>query len=63
MLNDSINRLARARKTPVRVRAILKEGNTVSVFAAGRDCPNSRAFLSRFFPSCDIFVTFEGVNA
>ena len=56
-MNDAINRLARATKTPVRVRAIVQQGGTVTIYAAGVINDNTRAFLSRFFLGLPVFVT------
>ena len=56
-MNDTINRLARATRTPVRVRAIVQQGGTVTIYAAGAINDNTRAFLSRFFLGLPVFVT------
>ena len=56
-MNDTINRLARATKTPIRVRAIMQEGGSVTVYAAGTINDNTRAFLSRFFCGLPVYVT------
>ena len=56
-MNDKINKLARATKTPVKVRAIIQEGGTVTIYAAGVINDNTRAFLSRFFLGLPVYVT------
>ena len=55
-MNDLINKVARNCKVPVRVRSIVKEGGTVSVFVSGTINDNSRAFLGRFFFGLSVFV-------
>lgn len=55
-MNDSINKMARACKVPVRVSSIIKEGATVTIYARGSINDNSRAFLGRFFFGMSVFV-------
>ena len=57
IMNDNINRLARACKVPVSVAAVVKEGATVTIYARGTINDNSRAFLGRFFFGLSVFVT------
>ena len=54
---NEINRLARATKTPIRVRAIIQEGGAVTIYAVGVINDNTRAFLSRFFLGLPVYVT------
>lgn len=56
-MNDTINRLARATKTPIQVRSIIQQGGTVTIYAAGKINDNTKAFLSRFFLGLPVFVT------
>ena len=55
-MNDLINKVARNCKVPVKVRAIVKEGGTVSVYVSGTINDNSRAFIGRFFCGLSVFV-------
>ena len=55
-MNDRINAIARGCKVPVRVQAVVKEGETVTIYARGTINDNSRAFLSRFFCGLSVFV-------
>ena len=55
-MNDLINKVARNCKIPGRVQAVVKEGDTVTVYARGTINDNSRAFLSRFFCGLSVFV-------
>ena len=56
-MNDRINAIARNCRVNVRVQTIIKEGDTVTVYARGVINDNTRAFLSRFFCGLPVYVT------